>query len=408
MGMVMIQGEGGGEVEFWCLGAARVGSRWSSKEWELEDFENLKLATGKFEETYLGYEAWLPTPPKVEKPRSIYNAASLAYIGDSIYEVASWGEPSKPPTDPVHRWNFNGTLYARRHFLFPPLNIEEYNDRVMAVVRCEAQDAMLQKLLNEKCLSEEERLTEMDDTQGNGKGSGNENFQMTELGIWEFNSSRGKTQQGKTGKTQQGKTLEYRGLTEETVIPMESVAVVRQFLKLKPPTFKGGMDPVKANDWILTMEKNFRLLRCGEQQKVKIGSYLLAGKLVGGGISREIEVRNEIRCFHCNEVRHIKRNCARVRTEVASPRGGPVGGNARPAENARPGGNRPGNPENRGENVNNQRQGQAFALMPGIARNTENVVAGTPGKSLGNSQTIGMSPTDESFDKDNITLHKYP
>lgn len=30
-------------------------------------------------------------------------------------------------------------LYARRHFLFPPLNIEEYNDRVMAVVRCEAQ-----------------------------------------------------------------------------------------------------------------------------------------------------------------------------------------------------------------------------------------------------------------------------
>lgn len=30
-------------------------------------------------------------------------------------------------------------LYARRHFFFPPLNIEEYNDRVTAVVRCEAQ-----------------------------------------------------------------------------------------------------------------------------------------------------------------------------------------------------------------------------------------------------------------------------
>lgn len=30
-------------------------------------------------------------------------------------------------------------LYARRHFLFPPLSIEEYNDRVTAVVRCEAQ-----------------------------------------------------------------------------------------------------------------------------------------------------------------------------------------------------------------------------------------------------------------------------
>ncbi|KAL7162615.1 hypothetical protein ACSBR2_042992 [Camellia fascicularis] len=88
----------------------------------------------KLEETYLGYDRWLPSPPKVEKPRSIYNAASLAYIGDCIYE-----------------------LYARRHFLFPPLNIEEYNDRVMAVVRCEAQDAMLQKLLNENCLTQEER-----------------------------------------------------------------------------------------------------------------------------------------------------------------------------------------------------------------------------------------------------------
>ncbi|KAK9078354.1 hypothetical protein SSX86_002411 [Deinandra increscens subsp. villosa] len=68
------------------------------------------------EEMYLGYETWMPSAPKVDKPRSTYNAASLAYIGDCIYE-----------------------LYARRHFLFPPLNIEEYNDRVMAVVRCEAQ-----------------------------------------------------------------------------------------------------------------------------------------------------------------------------------------------------------------------------------------------------------------------------
>ncbi|GAU40845.1 hypothetical protein TSUD_111770 [Trifolium subterraneum] len=67
-------------------------------------------------ETYLGYERWLPTPPKVVKPRSVFNATTLAYIGDCIYE-----------------------LYARRHFLFPPLSIEEYNDRVMAVVRCEAQ-----------------------------------------------------------------------------------------------------------------------------------------------------------------------------------------------------------------------------------------------------------------------------
>ncbi|KAM3699499.1 hypothetical protein ACJW31_05G030300 [Castanea mollissima] len=98
----------------------------------------LKRSTGEEkvepDEFYLGYERWLPSPPKVQKPRSVFNAASLAYIGDCIYE-----------------------LYARRHFLFPPLNIEEFNDRVTAVVRCEAQDSLLQKLLNDNFLSEEER-----------------------------------------------------------------------------------------------------------------------------------------------------------------------------------------------------------------------------------------------------------
>ncbi|GLT30492.1 hypothetical protein SLA2020_052880 [Shorea laevis] len=86
------------------------------------------------DESYLGYERWLPTPPKVEKPRTVFNAATLAYIGDCIYE-----------------------LYARRHFLFPPISIEEYNDRVTAVVRCEAQDALLQELLNSDFLSKDER-----------------------------------------------------------------------------------------------------------------------------------------------------------------------------------------------------------------------------------------------------------
>ncbi|XP_065865072.1 uncharacterized protein [Euphorbia lathyris] len=88
----------------------------------------------KLDETYLGYDTWMPRPPKVEKPRSVFNAAALAYIGDSIFE-----------------------LYARRHFLFPPLSIEEYNSRVMAVVRSEAQDALLRKLLSDDFLSEKER-----------------------------------------------------------------------------------------------------------------------------------------------------------------------------------------------------------------------------------------------------------
>lgn len=55
------------------------------------------------DDLYLGYERWLPTPPKVQKPSSpkipkpsapkvqkpqtVLNAASLAYLGDCIYEV---------------------------------------------------------------------------------------------------------------------------------------------------------------------------------------------------------------------------------------------------------------------------------------------------------------------------------
>lgn len=43
--------------------------------------------TVKTDNLYLGYEQWLPSPPKVQKPRSVFNAASLAYLGDCIYEV---------------------------------------------------------------------------------------------------------------------------------------------------------------------------------------------------------------------------------------------------------------------------------------------------------------------------------
>lgn len=39
------------------------------------------------DDSYMGYETWSPSPPKLEKPRSVFNAASLAFIGDSIYEV---------------------------------------------------------------------------------------------------------------------------------------------------------------------------------------------------------------------------------------------------------------------------------------------------------------------------------
>ncbi|KAK4838055.1 hypothetical protein QYF36_010619 [Acer negundo] len=81
-----------------------------------ETYEILIAVKANLDESYVGYGIWLPNAPKVQKPRSVFNAAALAYIGDCIYE-----------------------LYVRRHFLFSALCIEEYNDRVTAVVHCEAQ-----------------------------------------------------------------------------------------------------------------------------------------------------------------------------------------------------------------------------------------------------------------------------
>ncbi|KAJ3701415.1 hypothetical protein LUZ61_005120 [Rhynchospora tenuis] len=99
------------------------------------DAKPLSSQFGKVEEKFMGFERWwLPAAPKVKKPRSTYNAVSLAYLGDCIYE-----------------------LYARRHFLYPPLSINEYNERVMKVVRCESQDILLKKLLKEDYLTDEER-----------------------------------------------------------------------------------------------------------------------------------------------------------------------------------------------------------------------------------------------------------
>ena len=57
-----------------------------------------------------------------------------------------------------------------------------------------------------------------------------------------------------------------------------NVAAVKEFLKLKPPMYQGGMDPIKANEWIAEIEKNFKLLRCTDAQNVGIGSYLLVGE----------------------------------------------------------------------------------------------------------------------------------
>ncbi|GFY97798.1 hypothetical protein Acr_12g0003390 [Actinidia rufa] len=101
-------------------------------------------------------------------------------------------------------------------------------------------------------------------------------------------------------------------------------------------------------------------------QRGQIPKCLTCGKNHSGECWRK---RPDIICFYCNEVGHIRRNCPKLGTGAIVPRGNQGGGNARP------GGNRQGNQGNRSGTGNNQRQGQAFALMPGDAKNDEIVVA---------------------------------
>ena len=75
-----------------------------------------------------------------------------------------------------------------------------------------------------------------------------------------------------------GRNFQGRQDQNEIPQPIIDVATIKDFLKLKPPTYSGGMDAVKSQEWINELEKNFRLLRCSERHKVEIGSYLLTGE----------------------------------------------------------------------------------------------------------------------------------
>ena len=50
---------------------------------------------------------------------------------------------------------------------------------------------------------------------------------------------------------------------------------VEQFQKLRPPTFDGSTDPVKAEAWVRRMEKIFKVFPCPEEEKVKYATFYI-------------------------------------------------------------------------------------------------------------------------------------
>ncbi|EEE63234.1 hypothetical protein OsJ_18044 [Oryza sativa Japonica Group] len=95
-----------------------------------------------------------PPPPPLPTAPAPTHADLFARHSNSEGQV-----PKKTTSMGFERWWLPPPpeLYARRHFFFPPLSINDYNKRVMDVVKCESQDLLLNKLLGEDFLTQEER-----------------------------------------------------------------------------------------------------------------------------------------------------------------------------------------------------------------------------------------------------------
>ncbi|XP_028052079.1 uncharacterized protein LOC114256624 [Camellia sinensis] len=53
------------------------------------------------------------------------------------------------------------------------------------------------------------------------------------------------------------------------------INLMQKFMKMKPPTFLGGIEPLKTETWLLKIEKLFEVFSCTETQKVLLMTYTL-------------------------------------------------------------------------------------------------------------------------------------
>ena len=53
---------------------------------------------------------------------------------------------------------------------------------------------------------------------------------------------------------------------------------ISEFKKLAPPVFKGTIEPLEADNWIMEMEKAFAVQECLDEEKIQYAAYLLQGE----------------------------------------------------------------------------------------------------------------------------------
>ena len=62
---------------------------------------------------------------------------------------------------------------------------------------------------------------------------------------------------------------------EPNVNDGDIIALTQKFSKMKPPSFQGGLEPLKAEAWVLETEKLFEVFPCSEANKVLLATFTL-------------------------------------------------------------------------------------------------------------------------------------
>ncbi|MQL80187.1 hypothetical protein Taro_012636 [Colocasia esculenta] len=52
-------------------------------------------------------------------------------------------------------------------------------------------------------------------------------------------------------------------------------SIMKRFKRMTPPSFKGESDPLTAKSWLRETEKIFRAIRCPDEDKVTLATYML-------------------------------------------------------------------------------------------------------------------------------------
>ncbi|MQL93914.1 hypothetical protein Taro_026562 [Colocasia esculenta] len=66
-------------------------------------------------------------------------------------------------------------------------------------------------------------------------------------------------------------------------------SIMERFKRMLPPSFKGESDPLLAESWMREIEKIFRAIRCADEDKVTLATYMLQLSLRSSVLDEVIE-----------------------------------------------------------------------------------------------------------------------